>query len=125
MSTPRSLLPQVAAVPSNRFLAAIVESSDDAIIGKTLDGVITTWNAGASRLYGYSRNEAIGRHASFLYPPGRKEEIDAVLQNVRAGRPIDRLETQRLRNDGTLVDVSVTFSPIIDASNNIVGVSGI
>jgi two-component system CheB/CheR fusion protein len=106
-------------------LSAIVESSDDAIIGKTLDGVVTTWNAGATRLYGYSAAEAIGRHASFLYPAGRKEEIDAVLQQVRAGRPIDRLETQRLRKDGTLVDASVTFSPILDSSNTIVGVSGI
>jgi two-component system, chemotaxis family, CheB/CheR fusion protein len=106
-------------------LSAIVESSDDAIIGKTLDGVITTWNTGASRLYGYSPEEAIGRHASFLYPPGRKEEIDAVLQQIRAGRLVDRLETQRLRKDGTVVDVYVTFSPILDSSNAIVGVSGI
>lgn len=106
-------------------LSAIVESSDDAIIGKTLDGVVTSWNAGASRLYGYTAAEAIGRHASFLYPAGRKEEIDMVLQQVRASRPIDRLDTQRLRKDGTLVDVSVTFSPILDSSNAIVGVSGI
>jgi two-component system CheB/CheR fusion protein len=106
-------------------LSAIVESSDDAIIGKTLDGVITTWNAGASRLYGYAPEEAIGRHASFLYPAGRKEEIDSVLQQVRAGRPVGRLETQRLRKDGSLVDVYVTFSPILDSSNRIVGVSGI
>ena len=106
-------------------LSAIVESSDDAIIGKTLDGVVTSWNTGASRLYGYGADEAIGRHASFLYPAGRKEEIEAVLQQVRAGRPIDRLETERLRKDGTLVDVSVTFSPILDSSNTIVGVSGI
>jgi two-component system CheB/CheR fusion protein len=106
-------------------LSAIVESSDDAIIGKTLDGVVTTWNGGATRLYGYTAANAVGRHASFLYPAGRKEEIDGVLQQVRAGRPIDRLETQRLRKDGTLVDVSVTFSPILDSSNAIVGVSGI
>jgi two-component system CheB/CheR fusion protein len=106
-------------------LSAIVESSDDAIIGKTLDGVITTWNAGASRLYGYAAEEAIGRHASFLYPAGRKEEIDAILQQVRLGRPVDRLETQRLRKDGTVVDVSVTFSPILDSSSTIVGISGI
>jgi two-component system CheB/CheR fusion protein len=106
-------------------LSAIVESSDDAIIGKTLDGVISTWNAGASRLYGYSAEEAIGRHASFLYPAGRKEEIDAVLQQVRASRPVERMETQQLRRDGSLVDVSVTFSPILDRSNGIVGISGI
>jgi len=106
-------------------LSAIVESSDDAIIGKTLDGIITTWNAGASRLYGYGAEEAIGRHASFLYPAGRKEEIDVILQQVRAGRPIDRLETERTRKDGSLVDVSVTFSPILDSSNTITGISGI
>ena len=106
-------------------LSAIVESSDDAIIAKTLDGVITTWNAGATRLYGYAAEEAIGRHASFLYPAGRKEEIDAVLQQVRAGRPVDRLQSQRVRKDGSLVHVSVTFSPILDASNATVGVSGI
>jgi two-component system CheB/CheR fusion protein len=106
-------------------LSAIVESSDDAILGKTLDGTITTWNAGASRLYGYSAEEAIGRHASFLYPPGRKEEIDMVLQQVRLGRPVDRMETQRLRKDGSVIDVSVTFSPILDATGAIVGISGI
>ena len=83
-------------------LSAIVESSDDAIIGKTLDGIITSWNDGATRLYGYTAEEAIGRHASFLYPPGRKEEIDDVLQQVRAGRPVERLETTRLRKDGTV-----------------------
>ena len=106
-------------------LSAIVESSDDAIIGKTLDGVITTWNAGATRLYGYTPEDAIGRHASFLYPAGRKEEIDFVLQQVRSGRPVDRLETERLRKDGTVVNVSVTFSPILDSANTVVGVSGI
>jgi two-component system CheB/CheR fusion protein len=106
-------------------LSAIVESSDDAIIGKTLDGIITTWNGGAFRLYGFTAEEAIGHHASFLYPPGRKEEIESVLQQVRSGRPVDRLETQRIRKDGSLVDISVTFSPILNSSNTIVGVSGI
>jgi two-component system CheB/CheR fusion protein len=106
-------------------LSAIVESSDDAIIGKTLDGIITTWNGGAYRLYGYTAEEAIGRHASFLYPPERKEEVESVLQQVRSGRPVDRLETQRVRKDGTLVDISVTFSPILNSSNTIIGISGI
>jgi len=106
-------------------LSAIVESSDDAIIGKTLDGVISTWNAGAARLYGYTAEEALGHHASFLYPPGRKEEFDGVLQQVRGGRPVDRMETQQVRKDGSLVDVLVTFSPILDSSNAIVGISGI
>ena len=106
-------------------LSAIVESSDDAIIAKTLDGIVTTWNGGAVRLYGYSADEALGHHASFLYPPGRKEEIDAVLQQMRSGRPVDRIQTQRMRKDGSLVDVLVTFSPILDQSNTIVGISGI
>ena len=106
-------------------LSAIVESSDDAIIGMTLDGIITSWNAGAFRLYGYSVEEATGRHASFLYPAGRKEEIDGVLQRVRANRPVDRMETQRMRKDGSLVDILVTFSPILDNANTIVGISGI
>ena len=106
-------------------LSAIVESSDDAIIGKTLDGVITSWNNGAVRLYGYTAAEAIGHHASFLYAAGQKDEIDTVLRQVREGRPVERLETRRLRKDGTIVHVSVTFSPILDSSNAIVGISGI
>ena len=106
-------------------LSAIVESSDDAIVGKTLDGIITTWNRGAARLYGYAAGEAIGRHASFLYPPGRKEEVDIILKQVREGRPVERLETTRLRKDGSVVDVSVTFSPIHDSTDTLVGISGI
>jgi PAS domain S-box-containing protein len=106
-------------------LSAIVESSDDAIIGKTLDGIVTSWNRGATLLYGYAAEEAIGRHASFLYPPGRKEEVDVVLQRVKSGQPVERLETQRLRRDGTLVDVSVTFSAIRNTTNAVVGISGI
>jgi two-component system, chemotaxis family, CheB/CheR fusion protein len=106
-------------------LSAIVESSDDAIIGKTLDGVITTWNNGAYRLYGYTAEEAVGRHASFMYPPGRKEEVDAIVRQFRDGRPVERMETIRQRKNGTLVNVSVTFSPIIDASGTICGISAI
>jgi two-component system, chemotaxis family, CheB/CheR fusion protein len=105
-------------------LSAIVESSDDAILGKTLDGVITSWNDGARRLYGYTAEEAVGRHASFLCAPDRKHEIDEVVRQVREGRPVERLETVRQRKDGTFVDVSVTFSPIRDQSA-IVGISAI
>jgi two-component system CheB/CheR fusion protein len=106
-------------------LSAIVESSEDAIIGKSLDGVITSWNNGAVRLYGYTAEEAIGRHASFLYPVGQKDEIEKILRQVRDGRPVERLETRRLRKDGTIVHVSVTFSPILDSANCLVGISGI
>ena len=101
-------------------LSAIVESSDDAIIGKTLDGIITTWNRGATRLYGYTAEEGIGRHASFLYPAGRKDEFERILTEVRAGRSVERLETSHLRKDGTIVEVSVTFSPIHDRNHSAV-----
>jgi two-component system CheB/CheR fusion protein len=106
-------------------LSAIVESSDDAIIGKSFDGIITSWNNGAYRLYGYTAEEAIGRHASFLAPPGLKDQLDPILRQVREGRAVEHLETRRLRKDGSPVDVSVTYSPIIDASKAIVGVSAI
>jgi two-component system, chemotaxis family, CheB/CheR fusion protein len=106
-------------------LSAIVESSDDAIVGKTLDGIITTWNHGAARLYGYAAEEIVGRHASVLYPAGRKEQLDRILRDVRDGRSIDRVEMVRIRKDGSLVDVSVTFSPIYDRTNAITGVSAI
>jgi two-component system CheB/CheR fusion protein len=106
-------------------LSAIVESSDDAIIGKTVDGIITSWNNGACRLYGYDASETIGRHSSLLYPPGRKDEIEAVLAQVRDGRSVERLETTRMRKDGTMVDVSVTFSPIYNSVNAITGISAI
>jgi two-component system, chemotaxis family, CheB/CheR fusion protein len=106
-------------------LSAIVESSDDAIVGKTLDGIITTWNQGAVRLYGYTPEEAVGRHGSFLYPAGRKEEVDHVIHQVREGRPVERMETICLRQDGRLVDVMMTYSPIFDAANTLSGVSTI
>ena len=106
-------------------LSAIVESSDDAIIATTLDGVVTTWNKGAVRLYGYSSEEAVGRHASFLYPTGQKEELDQILSELRSGRSVERLKTTRLRKDGTTVSVSVAYSPVRDSSSLIVGVSAI
>ena len=106
-------------------LSAIVESSDDAIVSTTRDGIVTSWNNGATRLYGYTADEAIGRHASFLSPAGRKEEVDVILAGVRDGQAVERLETTRLRKDGSSVDVSVTFSPILDASLAVVGISAI
>jgi len=118
-----SVLEQVRAKLAQ--LSAIVESSDDAIIGKTVDGIVTSWNNGACRLYGYSAEEAIGRHVSFLQPPDRKHEIEPILAEVREGRPVERMETARVRKDGQRVDVSIKFSPILDASDRIVGVSAI
>jgi len=105
-------------------LSAIVESSDDAIIGNTLDGIITTWNKGAARLYGYPAEQAIGRHVSLLYPTGRKDDITAILDAIRSGESVERRESEHVRRDGTPVPVLVTFSPIHDPSKRtIVGVS--
>ena len=106
-------------------LAAIVESSDDAIIGKTLDGIITSWNPGAEKLFGYSEAEAIGRPMLMLIPPQRASEEADILQRIGAGETVDHFETVRVRKDGTLVDVSATISPIRDSQGLVVGASKI
>jgi two-component system CheB/CheR fusion protein len=106
-------------------LSAIVESSDDAIIGQDLEGRITSWNEGARRLYGYTESEVVGRHGTLLYPAERHEELETVFARVRDGHPVERFDTVRVRKDGSRVDVSVTLSPIRDESNRITGVSAI
>lgn len=107
------------------LLAAIVQSSDDAILAKTLDGVITWWNDAAERLYGYTAEEAIGRPVSMLIPPERTGELEAIMDRIRAGGRVDHFETVRLARDGTPIDVSLTVSPIHDPSGVIVGASSI
>jgi PAS domain S-box-containing protein len=104
-------------------LAALVNSSGDAIIGKTLDGVITTWNESAQRLFGYSAREAIGKSMSMLLPPGRKAEEVEILRRVRSKESIRAYDTVRRRKDGRDVDVSVTISPIFDPFGNLIGAS--
>jgi two-component system, chemotaxis family, CheB/CheR fusion protein len=106
-------------------LAAIVESSHDAIIGKDLNGIIKTWNAGAERLFGYTRQEAIGQPVTLLIPPSRIDEEPLILERIRRGEHIDHYESVRRRKDGGLLDVSLTISPIIDAQGQIVGASKI
>ena len=106
-------------------MAAIVESSDDAIIGKTLDGIITSWNAGARRLFGYAPEEALGRPIVMLLPPDRLAEEVEILERLRRGERIHHFETVRRRKDGSLVDVSLSISPILDARGQIVGASKI
>ncbi|MGD0878349.1 MAG: PAS domain S-box protein [Anaerolineales bacterium] len=106
-------------------LAAIVESSDDAIIGKTLEGLITSWNAGAERLYGYSAAEAIGKPVSILIPTDRPDELPEILSRLRRGERIEHFESVRLSKDGRRLDVSITISPIKDASGQISGASTI
>ena len=105
--------------------AAIVESSNDAIVAKDLDGVVTAWNHGAERLFGYTADEAVGQPILIIIPDDRHDEEARVLANVRAGRRVEPFETVRRRKDGTLVDVWVTISPIRDRTRAIVGASKI
>jgi PAS domain S-box-containing protein len=110
--------------PSLR-LAAIVESSDDAIVSKDLNGVITSWNHGAELLFGYPAEEAIGRSITILIPPDRLSEEDLVLSRIRRGERVEHFETVRVRKDSRLVNVSLTVSPIRDAGGTVVGASKI
>ena len=104
-------------------LAAIVDSSDDAIVGKDLNGIVTTWNSGAERLFGYSANQMIGTSIMRLIPPGRQAEENEILTRIRNGQRVDHFETVRVRKDGQLIDVSVTISPIKDVTGNVIGAS--
>jgi PAS domain S-box-containing protein len=106
-------------------LAAIIDSSDDAIISKTIDGVITSWNAGAERIFGHSASEAVGRHITLIIPKDRHAEEERVLARLRRGERVDHFETVRIRKDGTSVDISLTVSPLLSASGVVVGASKI
>jgi PAS domain S-box-containing protein len=106
-------------------LAAIVRSSDDAIVGKNLDGIVQSWNDSAERIFGYTAGEAVGRHISFLIPADRLYEEDEILTKIRAGEAIDHFESVRVRKDGRRVQVSLTISPIRDDSGRIIGASKI
>jgi PAS domain S-box-containing protein len=109
----------------SRWLAAIVDSSGDAIVSKDLNGTITSWNPGAQRLFGYTAREIIGRPVTVLIPAERKEEETGIIDRVRRGERTEHYETVRQRKDGTLVEVSLTVSPIKDAGGRIVGASKI
>jgi PAS domain S-box-containing protein len=110
----------------DRFrLAAIVESSEDAIIGKNLEGNITDWNKGAEQTFGYSANEMIGKSISLLAPPDRADDLAEILRKIERGGSINHFETARLKKGGTRIDVSLTVSPLIDIEGRIVGASGI
>ena len=106
-------------------LASIVEFSDDAIIGKTPEGVVTSWNRAAEKIYGYTSTEAIGRDLSFLVPSERQGEVQAIMERVRTGQPVECLETQRVTKASCVLDVSLSISPIKDKSGRITGVSTI
>jgi PAS domain S-box-containing protein len=104
-------------------LAAIIDSSDDAIVSKTLDGIILSWNLAAERLFGYPAAEAVGRHISLIIPDDRRAEEDLVLARIRQGEKIDHFETVRQTKDGRRIPISLTVSPITDAAGRIVGAS--
>ena len=101
----------------------MVQSTRDAVLSKDLDGVITSWNPAAERLYGYSESEAIGSHISFLIPADHKDEEQEILDRVRRGEPVETYETERIRKDGVRIDVSLTISPIEHPQRGIVGAS--
>jgi PAS domain S-box-containing protein len=108
-----------------RLLAAIVESSNDAIISKSLQGIIQSWNVGAERLFGFTAGEAVGRHISLVIPPDRIAEEDQIIASLKAGKRIEHFETERMRKDGSRLTVSLTISPIKDDAGNVVGASKI
>jgi PAS domain S-box-containing protein len=107
------------------LLAAVVESSNDAIITKTLDGTITSWNAAAERLLGYSAAEAIGQSILMLIPPDRRGEEEEILRRLRAGLRIEHFETVRVAKEGRELEVALTISPVRDRGGHIVGASKI
>jgi PAS domain S-box-containing protein len=104
-------------------LAAIVESSDDAIVSKTLDGVIRSWNSGAERIFGYTAEEAVGRPITLIIPPERHDEEPAILERLRCGERVEHFETVRVAKDGRRLDISLTISPICDAEGHVIGAS--
>ena len=121
----RDMTEKRQAERAQAHLAAIVESSDDAIVGKDLDGIITSWNAGAERLFGYTAEEAIGKSVLMLIPPDRASEEQAILQQVRAGLRVPPFESIRVARDGRRIDVSLRISPTCDAQGRPIGASKI
>lgn len=122
-STIRDVSERRKAEEQRSQLAAIVDSSDDAIIGKTLDGIIRTWNGGAERLFGFRGEEVIGKHISVLLPPGRLGEEPEIIERIKLGERVQAFETVRRRKDGHDIDVSVSISAIHDSRGKIVGAS--
>lgn len=110
---------------ASSYLAAIVASSDDAIIGESLDGTISSWNAAAERLYGYAADEAVGRDVSIIVPPEGRDELSDLLERIRRGERIQQHRAERVRKDGTIILVSLSVSPVHDANGKIVGAATI
>ncbi len=119
------ITPRKEAEQARARLAAIVEFCDDAIVSKDLNGVITSWNHGAERLFGYTAQEAIGQPVTMLIPPDRLDEEPRILERIRCGEPVKHFDTVRRHKNGTLLDISLTVSPIVDRGGRVVGVSKI
>jgi PAS domain S-box-containing protein len=118
-------MPQLPEPLAVRHLARVVESSDDAIVSKDLDGIITSWNRAAERMFGYTADEAVGRSIRMIIPADRQSEEDMVLSRIRAGQAVTNFETLRQRKDGTLFPISLTVSPIHDDHGQVIGASKI
>jgi PAS domain S-box-containing protein len=121
----RDITERKAAAALNSHMAAIIEYSDDAIISKTVDGTIATWNPGAERMFGYAAEEVVGRPVSFLFPPDRLNEEPELLERLRRGERVEHFETVRLAKNGQRIEVSLTISPIKDSDGHLVGASKI
>jgi len=125
VATEREVTETTKARETSAKLAAIVESSDDAIISKTLEGIITSWNPAAEKLFGCTGAEALGQHMADFFPPERREEEREILKQIALGQTVDHFESQRIRKDGTWIDVAVTVSPLRDSSGRVIGASTI
>ena len=121
----RDVTEQKQAERATSLLAAIVDSSDDAILSKKLDGMITSWNQSAERLFGYKAEEAVGQHITLIVPWERRLEEEDILRRLAAGERVDHFETVRKRKDGATADVSLTISPIRDAAGRVIGASNV
>src|SRR5258708_1320667 len=115
----------LVAEDQTALLASIVDSSEDAITAKTTDGIVTSWNRGAERVYGYSAEEILGKPVAMLIPPDRPDDMHGILASVRGGQQVEHYETVRLRKDGKLINISLSVSPIYDSAGMLIGVSSI
>src|SRR5512132_2148500 len=120
----RQLRPNETEAPL-ALLASIVDSSDDAIVSKTLDGTVTSWNRAAEKIYGYSAQEIVGKSFGILIHSDHGEELQTILKEIRAGHRVEHYETDRVRKDGRTISVSLTVSPIHDPSGKVIGASSI
>jgi PAS domain S-box-containing protein len=125
LSIVRDISNRIKNEAETRELASIVENTQDAIIGKDLDGIITSWNIGAEKIYGYKKEEVIGKHVSLVFPKEKIEDLYAIMKKIKNGDKVERFETIRKKKNNEFIDVSVTVSPIYDLEGNLVGASNI